>query len=683
MSSVFCQAAQDQIAGANVTTRRALTEATKKMARVDDSYGLLMVESILSRDEAKDVITMLDLADELEGARTLTGFFTSTQMGLREPRHRLSSPPLSPVLHGHPDGRDKDKTHSEQGDGLLNLETKKRRDSRDTYLKLLSEGNIYELLGNEGNDLKPETEGGLEISLNRRHKAGPVDLDTPEVNDLGEQIGDGRQVDSGDPDPDPLTQRPGTETKTITKTGVAATPQHERPATQDGGDDHKGTETHNSNEVNEVSESEGEGSVQDVDEDGSEAEDGNAIDAQERRAGKYLDPRTAAERLARIDDLLDQFSCDSKRPNSTIRNLEDSLEFSHNEISDLKKENADLKRQLANLDTEDKRTQFQIRDVADKLDRLDSVTKKKNLVFEGLQEEKKEATDRVICNLFDRLNLGKGIFFEACYRVGPYSEAKPRPILVSFERQADRDMIYARRMELKHLEGYQKVWINEDISPASKRRREMIRLISREAQQQGIDCKTGKYTIHLNKARFDDNNLEDLPQPLRPSSLKQVQIDQSTIAYQSEHAPFSNFYPSQVTIGKHQFFCAEQAIQFLRAKTLNKPLAATRIYLSRDVRFIKQVGGELGTSKEWEACKFDYMYICLKKKFDQNPALKELLLRTGDLELVEATPDRLWGCGATLSSNVLRRHAWVGQNKHGQILMTVREELRSRAQSKA
>ena len=46
------------------------------------------------------------------------------------------------------------------------------------------------------------------------------------------------------------------------------------------------------------------------------------------------------------------------------------------------------------------------------------------------------------------------------------------------------------------------------------------------------------------------------------------------------------------------------------------------------------------------------------------------------MELVEATPDRLWGCGATLSTDVLRGHQWVRQNRHGKILMTVREELR-------
>ena len=327
---------------------------------------------------------------------------------------------------------------------------------------------------------------------------------------------------------------------------------------------------------------------------------------------------------------------------------------------------------------EDRRTQFQVKDMADKIDRIDSVTKKRNLLFEGIPEAegRRENTDKLICEVLDNMNINKGINFEACYRVGMFSKSRPRRVLVTFERQVDRDLVYARRMELKGSSTHARVWINEDVSPASKRKREIIRLISREAQQQGIDCRTGKYAIHIEKAKFDENNFEELPSSLQPASLKQVKIDDKTLAYQSEHAPLSNFFPSLIVIGKHKFFCAEQAFQFLRAKCLNKPLAATRIYLSRDVRYIKQLGHDLGTSEEWEAQQFDYMYICLKKKFEQNPPLKTLLLNTGDMELVEATPDKTWGCGATLSSNVIRRHTWSGQNRHGKILMTVRDELR-------
>ena len=216
--------------------------------------------------------------------------------------------------------------------------------------------------------------------------------------------------------------------------------------------------------------------------------------------------------------------------------------------------------------------------MADKVDRIETLSKKKNLILEGIpeQEGRREDVQKTICNLFDQMSMNKSFNFEACYRMGPFSKAQPRAILVSFDRQEDRDAVYSRRIELKNTTDYRRVWINEDLGPLSKQKRNIIRLISKEAQDQGLDCRPGKYAVHINQTKFDCDNLEELPLQLHPSHLKQVQIDATTLAYQSEFAPFSNFYQSTITIGAHQFFCLEQAFHFLKAKTLDKPLTPTK-----------------------------------------------------------------------------------------------------------
>ena len=398
--------------------------------------------------------------------------------------------------------------------------------------------------------------------------------------------------------------------------------------------------------------------------------DGNSNEA--------VDVEELAARLEMVGEVASRADKRTVVLSMAVRDLEDSLEFSQHEVDALKIENAELKKRMASLETEDRRTQFQVTTVEDKMDRLETLVKKKNLLIEGIPEpvDRKEDVEKKVCELFDQLSINTVLTFEACYRMGAYNKNRTRPILVAFEKQSDRDAVYAKRMDLKNTTDYQRVWLNEDLGAQSKRKRNMIRLISKEAQQQGVDCRTGKYSLLVDKKRYDHSNLEDLPPRLHPTQLKQVQIDEKTIAYQSEYAPFSNFYPSQIKAGSHSFFCLEQVFMFLKAKTLNKTLLATKIFLSRDVHYIKSIGTELGTSDEWELRKFDVMYECVKRKFEQNPDLKSLLLKTADLQLVEATPDRLWGCGATLSSNALRRHEWPGQNKHGEILMTVREEFR-------
>ena len=212
-------------------------------------------------------------------------------------------------------------------------------------------------------------------------------------------------------------------------------------------------------------------------------------------------------------------------------------------------------------------------------------------------------------------------------------------------------------MNLRKTRDYKHVWINEDLGQSSKKMRNLIRIITKKTQAVGIDHRSGKYMLYLNREQYDGNNLDEQlppPPPLHPSSVKQIQLDKDTIAYQLEHAPFSNLYPAVITMGECKFISIEQAYQYVKAKTMDKLLVATIIYLSRDQLDIKSMGDQLDTSDLWESCKYDVMCICMKRKFVQNPELKQLLLSSGNCELVEATPNRLWGCGATLSSNLLR-----------------------------
>lgn len=70
--------------------------------------------------------------------------------------------------------------------------------------------------------------------------------------------------------------------------------------------------------------------------------------------------------------------------------------------------------------------------------------------------------------------------------------------------------------------------------------------------------------------------------------------------------------------------------------------------------------------QDWEAIKDDVMRRAVLKKFQTHQELAELLLATGNEEIVENAPsDFYWGCGADGS----------GKNMLGKILMEVREKL--------
>ena len=663
MSSVYERRLLDYLGNDNVTMRRTSGPKKGKMTHnlQGDLHGdgSIFIDSILSQDEANDVVSMLIQADEHEGGVCLPSFCTSTQMGGRKPVRPLSPPlsPLGPPAQGRASNCDAEVdikgNETMNNSSLKEKPTEQDMNARSSTGKLKAEHRFI------------------------NYREGPGNM--PETSDAM-LIGEERNVMNDSSKRDPLTDQAKGEAvgiashwETTMETEMDKLCDEIRDVSCNGDNNNSGDE-HGKDRVG--------SSVKDDDSIASEA----SISSKEQDPLLLLEgtddeaePDEVSKKLGIVNGLISKLDDRATKMSATVAELENSLEFSQHEIEVLKQENKKLKLKLVELDLEDKRTQFQMNSVEDKVDRLETACKKKNLVFEGVpepQDGRREVVEKTVCNIFDQLSINQSINFEACYRMGPTNKSHPRAIMVTFEKQSERDAVYARRMELKNTTHYKRVWINEDLGSISKRKRNIIRLITKEAQLQGIDCRSGKYSLHMNRTKFDCDNLDDLPPPLHPTQLKQVQIDAETIAYQSEFAPFSNFYPSPITIGSHKFFCLEQAFQFLRAKTLGKPLVAMKIYLSRDVRFIKQLGSEMGTSETWETKQFDVMYECLKRKFTQNPELRSLLLKSGQMMLVEATPDRLWGCGATLSSNVLRRREWSGQNKQGKILMTVREEIR-------
>jgi N-glycosidase YbiA len=72
---------------------------------------------------------------------------------------------------------------------------------------------------------------------------------------------------------------------------------------------------------------------------------------------------------------------------------------------------------------------------------------------------------------------------------------------------------------------------------------------------------------------------------------------------------------------------------------------------------------------DWNEAKDDIMRRAVLRKFETHAGIRDLLLATGDEELVEkTTSDYYWGCGTD----------GTGTNMLGKILMEVRDILRAR-----
>lgn len=136
-------------------------------------------------------------------------------------------------------------------------------------------------------------------------------------------------------------------------------------------------------------------------------------------------------------------------------------------------------------------------------------------------------------------------------------------------------------------------------------------------------------------------------------------------SFRDEYFFLSNFYPVEIKLDGIVYPNAETAFQ--AQKTMDAEERRKFSMLKNPVQ-AKRLGRKVKLRDDWEEVKLDIMTEIVSQKFLQHPHLIEMLLQTGDEELVEGNKwnDRFWGvCKGK------------GENNLGKILMKIRDAYKS------
>lgn len=143
--------------------------------------------------------------------------------------------------------------------------------------------------------------------------------------------------------------------------------------------------------------------------------------------------------------------------------------------------------------------------------------------------------------------------------------------------------------------------------------------------------------------------------------------------------PFSQWYKISFTVDGVTFNCAEQYMMAMKALLFEDREILASIMRSSDPKEQKAFGRQVKNfnSDRWNTVAKDFVFNANFAKFS-DPALKRVLLDTGDKEIVEASPyDTIWGIGLSTSNpDRFDKSKWQGTNWLGEVLMQVRTELR-------
>ena len=143
---------------------------------------------------------------------------------------------------------------------------------------------------------------------------------------------------------------------------------------------------------------------------------------------------------------------------------------------------------------------------------------------------------------------------------------------------------------------------------------------------------------------------------------------------------FSQWFPSDFIIDGIKYVTAEQYMMARKAKLFGDNDAYCEIMKSKEPAYQKQIGRQVKGFKknEWESICRQIVYDGNYAKFTQNPVMKEELMATGDMEIVEASPhDKIWGIGLhETDPRAWDKSTWKGTNWLGEAIMQVRETLK-------
>lgn len=150
---------------------------------------------------------------------------------------------------------------------------------------------------------------------------------------------------------------------------------------------------------------------------------------------------------------------------------------------------------------------------------------------------------------------------------------------------------------------------------------------------------------------------------------------------------FSQWAYSPFTIDGQLFENAEKWMMYNKAIHFGDTEIAEQILKIEDPQRIKALGRKVRNfdADKWAKVAYDIVVQGNIAKFSQNREMLKYLMKTDDLEIVEASPyDRIWGIG--IGTNDPRRFdksKWDGQNLLGKAIMDVREHFREQLSEKS
>ena len=378
-----------------------------------------------------------------------------------------------------------------------------------------------------------------------------------------------------------------------------------------------------------------------------------------------------------LNDMLGPISRDV----STLLELKDTIERQTREMHNIKLENQDLKQRCHKMEMEHDQ-------LKERISKLENIKIENNVIFHGIEEPQWESDEDLTKKIYEymaktvkgdgtpdeKLNKVKKFKIEEATRLGPKTEHVKRPVHVRYEHTNTVNILLAAKKMLPAG-----IFVDKEYSTETTKNRRILRPYfnaARKSTEFFKKCRMEEDVL-INGTRYTVHNLHELPEQLNGFHLNS-RSDIQTYAYFGENNPFSNFYACEFTINGRTYINTEQYIQSEKAKHFKDSTTIQQILSAKSGLDCKRLSKNIKDYRhdEWVRVAKGLSEPGIIAKFNQNPQLIELLMKTDNKLIVESSRDPVWGTGVPIH-DVLARAKWKGYGIMSDILMKLRDNLRS------
>lgn len=443
-------------------------------------------------------------------------------------------------------------------------------------------------------------------------------------------------------------------------------------------------------------------------------QDKAAVTAPPPESGRVTADNTVAttaadtDMLSRIFAKLETINDDVKDLKSTVTNLKEELSSVQQGMSEIKVTTSDMgnrleselkdikgvlastkdelhvnKRKLAVTEQMLAASRSALNSLARRFTQMENKERLRNIIIDGMHETDGEDMRKIVLDIADRICPGKVTqeSFNAIYRLGKKvlpngrtNNKKTRSIMVIFKDVRTRNEFYFARTKLKAMDQLRGIYLNDDVTPETKRARDDYRSVATIARNAGALVRVHDDGLVLDGTKYRLFEPETLPKEFSLAKAKTMETTNG-VFFHSENSFLSNFFPSPIWADGHAFPTAEHRYQSQKCKMSGDENAMHRVMAAPTPLEAKRIADAIMETAEWRSKREEVMNRTIEEKFDQNRELAKQLLQTGKMKLFEATSNNFFGIGATLHSREVRDMSFKGLNKLGTILQAKRDTL--------